>query len=450
MHFKLAVLTYAAATAAWSAIILAALLSEIQACEDTARDAPWSLCSLAGDSEINGYNFTKATKQHVIQISIVLVPMMGGLFQTMLSQFQYKEKWVAAKLAAAEIVKHIFLFRGAVDAYSTAASSQDASPEPEGDDEALSSAAKTRLSRMKFAAKVTSTYSSVLTSLSGEFLQTAPDGDSLVKEGLPEHAWKLLYNRQPTNVSRAKSRRSSCCSCWWCCCCLPRISQRQNRGFAALQAEEENDTEAASYTRLSVHLMDQIPVGDVHRAAGGEYGDDDEEEKEDVTKMDDCLSPMSAEAYFEKRVLMLIHQFETQAPELSAEQSFTNYALILCTFASSVLGALRYSAFIPVVLGFAALLNSIMAHRASSTRLNAINTALAGLRGLEVQYTAMSNMDRRTPSFKRTLCSKAEQLAFDVVKTWAGSAMTFDDSTVIEEDKDEEKKKADAKKKTKP
>ena len=155
--------------------------------------------------------------------------------------------------------------------------------------------------------------------------------------------------------------------------------------------------------------------------------------------MDDCLSVMSAESYFESRVTKLISKYARDSPTLSWEHSCSNVSLLVCGFAASVLGAFHNSSWIPVVLGLAAFLTTIKNYRACDTQLLATNKALSGLHSLEVQYKGMSNMDRRTPSFKRTLFLKTEQLAFEVTKSWVGSvSVSFEGQ---EEEHAEEKAK---------
>jgi len=98
---------------------------------------------------------------------------------------------------------------------------------------------------------------------------------------------------------------------------------------------------------------------------------------------------------------------------------------MFCSFFASILGAFHGSKWIPVALGFAAMLSAFVHIHRANTRLSATNAALAGLRSLEVQYRSSSTMDRRTPAFKQALILRTEQLAMGVTMAWVGAAVAL-------------------------
>ena len=411
LQFKLAALTYVAALAAWTATLLAVLVSELENCGPHPGEGQ-SLCLLAREGTVRG-----------IKAAMVVAPILAGLFQTMLSQFQYRDKWAATTTAAAEIVKHIYLFRGAVACYSAGeAAMQEGEGEKDTDEEQLSSAAKARLVRMKFIKTVTSIYSATSANLRDDFLQSQARGSQkLEPQNLPVYVLQKLYNADCPASKQQKQADSSDCSL--CQCLTRQTAKPQPARHLTVQVGDPDCEED-----LEVQFLDNA----TENSAMVPVDPDDPWEG-----MDDCLAPLTAETYFASRVAKLLEKLDSDLPSLSWEQSCGSFGLLLCSFAASVLGAFHRSIWIPVILGFAALLNVIMNFRASGVRLTATNKALAALRSLEMQYRGMSSMDRRTPDFKRLLIEKTEQHALEVIRTWAGSSpLSFDvqESDAVKED----------------
>merc|ERR1712129_656862 len=129
--------------------------------------------------------------------------------------------------------------------------------------------------------------------------------------------------------------------------------------------------------------------------------------------------------YFNSRVAPLMAKLGQDSPTLTQMHNVLTVSLLICSFTASILAAFHLSKWIPVALGFAAMLTVIMHLHAASARLAATNAALAGLRSLEVQYRACSAMDRRTPAFKHALILRTEQLAMGVTMAWVGTAVAL-------------------------
>jgi len=167
--------------------------------------------------------------------------------------------------------------------------------------------------------------------------------------------------------------------------------------------------------------------------------------------MDDCISQLTAEMYYKCRVQKLLPMFQRDTPSLVFQQDASDITLFLCGFAASLLGAFHASSWIPVVLGFSAMLTMIMTYCGTREQVHATNRALAGITTIDVQWQALSNVDRRTPRFKAAIIGKTEALAFSVVQALAGSvafAAGSDDERTEnfkEEDPKASKTKADKK-----
>ena len=231
LRWKLAALTYAAATLSWLAILLAVLVMELERCQDDSRSS--SLCGVIHAS----WNLS------VLKAVMVILPILAGLFQTMLSQFQFREKWASTKIAAAEIVKQIFLFRGMVGCYSTESrnTKQGAAGEDSDDQETegLSAAALARMVRMKFVNSVTTVNSAVVASLKDDYLRGTAASNNIKPENLQEIVLSLLYQEQ-------RSR-----SFWQQCVCICNCKQTSK----SMKAKPHEDEEA-TYT-----LMDNASDG---------------------------------------------------------------------------------------------------------------------------------------------------------------------------------------------
>lgn len=448
-------LIYVAAILGWVAILAAVLLDKLIFCQEgdsVARilseecrdeDSVVRILSDEGDGKshssrlLPGHPFCDAIKAsnifgdslevgiEVLRILVVIVPVVSGLIATIASRFQFRQKWSAVTLSAAELVRQIYLFRGEVGPYSMQVSSRNGEAEEE-DEEELSPAAKKKQVRMRFVEKIKGICNQVLgVSLSASSVEVQRiSSDRLTASAIPQYVRKALYGEQASRT--------------WCCCLQrkslqkSRITPKASTGGDAQDERTELLSDSGESDARTIEISTQDP-------------------DDPLEGIDDYIGPLVCQTYFETRVQSLLGKYQRDAPRLEVEQDFGDLMLFLCGFCASVLGAFQISSWIPVVLGFSAMLSAIMNYKSSGARLIATNQALAGLYNINVQWQALSNVDRRTPLFKAFVISTTEQHAFNVVQAWAGAASvnlgnaTGDSENLEEKDSKKSQRKEDKK-----
>jgi len=368
-YAKFELLSHLAAFLAWLAILLAVVKEELD---------------------------ERLINTQLIGVAVIALPIISGLITGVITTFSHRDKWAKTKWATAEIIKLIYFFRGEVGTYGAQVLEENSET---ADDSKMSLAARKRESRKHFVKKVTTINSHVMTALQEDSwaLQTGVV-DAIPMQMMPTEVFASLYGHRTTRADSENCFEQCCAAIRDCTgpnrCCCPR----RNRITARVNPQNTSDLEAP--------LLDTSMM---------EAGDDN----------DDCVSPMSAEMYFHARVVPLMKKLAEQSPELSFCHNTLTISVMFCSFFASILGAFHGSKWIPVALGFAAMLSAFVHIHRANTRLSATNAALAGLRSLEVQYRSSSTMDRRTPAFKQALILRTEQLAMGVTMAWVGAAVAL-------------------------
>eukprot|EP00747_Dinoflagellata_sp_TGD_P077720 gnl/TRDRNA2_/TRDRNA2_159719_c0_seq1.p1 gnl/TRDRNA2_/TRDRNA2_159719_c0~~gnl/TRDRNA2_/TRDRNA2_159719_c0_seq1.p1 ORF type:complete len:559 (+),score=82.19 gnl/TRDRNA2_/TRDRNA2_159719_c0_seq1:133-1677(+) len=379
----------------------------------------WDVCSLAHSYQIG---MSLGTMILYLQVAIVVVPVLSGVIVTIASRFQFKEKWAQVKTASAELVRQIYLFRAAVGPYSpTNILGQDTEEEnEEAPGEELSPAAKAKLCRMRFVKRVNDVFQKTMNvSLSDDFLQQGPLTKSgrLSPETLREYVLQALYEESASNTGLLRSWCKVLYRC--CCCCTSRRQEKPKRERSIAAAQGLLDEETADGSREVGNHDDRN--SEVETLVSMTDVADTWDPDDPLDGMDDCISSLTAETYYQSRMLRLMTRFQRDSPGLAAQQDGADIAVFICGFMASLLGAFHTSSWIPVILGFSGMLTTIMTYKGSRSQLHASNFALAELTALNVQWHALSNVDRRTPRFKAMIVEKTEWAAFSVVQAWAGS-----------------------------
>jgi len=306
---------------------------------------------------------------HFLGAIVVMLPIISGSLTGVVTTFSHRDKWARVKWGCAEITKLIYFYRCEVGPYCP----QSAEGENDDDESQMSSAARKREARKHFTDKVSSINSQVMNALQDDHWGVQLGVlDQLALHQLPAAVHSALYGQHQTSTK-------------------PRDTPQQPEGAGSSDVESLR------------HLMDQNTLDET----------------------DDCVSSMSAEMYFESRIMPLIKKLATDSPMLSLMHSMLTVAVLVCSFMASLLGAFHGSKWIPVALGLAAMLSSLMVMHRFNTRCSATNAALAGLRGQEVHFRSSSTMDRRTPAFKQALVQRTEQLALGVTMAWVGAAVAL-------------------------
>lgn len=334
-------LAYLGAILAWVATVSASSLDVGRACDSDAGTGQYRFCSILG----------KTSAQKLLEFLTIVLPAGGALIVTMAARFQFRNKWGQVKMAAANIVQHIYLFRGGVDMYSIAKQGSD--------DEEISQNLAAKMARSKFVSNISAMQSKILSLDSMDL-----DANAKVSESdIPKHLLSSLYGLKIDSGTPAK-------------------------GFAVAEAErllEESDASPSS-------------------------------------NGDDGVSAINAETYHKQRILRLLEAYEVMMPSLTFKTDALRLLIFLLGFIASMLGATHNSSWIPTVVGLTSMLEVLTVCHNMATRQGAMSSAIAVCNTMNLQWSGLTNMDRRTAKFKEFLMVQTEQLALSVVAAWVGQA----------------------------
>lgn len=190
-------------------------------------------------------------------------------------------------------------------------------------------------------------------SLRGDVLDGSSE-NSLSAAAVPVQ--KTLYEQ--------KSEGGRCCVCLTCFACC-RKRQRAAASPASLQQhpaaardlrgqDEEEDVEPGV---TSTPLLAEHSSGDVASETTITRAIEDGE-----FILEDCLSALTAETYFEACLQPLLTLYRNSAPGLAAGNSVVEMVLFALGCVASILGALDKSQVIPIVFAFVALLQALMTY----------------------------------------------------------------------------------------
>jgi len=144
---------------------------------------------------------------------------------------------------------------------------------------------------------------------------------------------------------------------------------------------------------------------------------------------DDGISALTGDAYYELRFNHLKKKYQSELPSCKRSYETFSVVILLGGALSSLLGAFKASSYIPVVVGFGAMLQHIMATQNWSGKLSAMNFALGGMMGTTVQWQSLSSMDKRSPQFKETMITNTEKQHMSVVQAITGMSNLFSGGT---------------------
>lgn len=268
---------------------------------------------------------------------------------------------------------------------------------------------------MRFVRRINDIYGAILsTELKDDLLdQRGASKDKLTVERVSAHVLKTIYR---TTIPGPSALRRYCA-------CTGR--RRTPNGYATVSTDSssrtllhgDQDGEGEEDQQDVQELIPEPSIVSIET-------DSEEDPDHPLHGMDDCLSAITAENYYTSRLLKLSALYKQEAPRLAWEQNVGDIAILGCSFAASLLGAYHSSLWIPIVLGLSALLTTIKAFLGAGSQLVATNMALAGLSAIEVEWSALSSVERRTPRFKELLISFTEQQAVNVIQATIGTGAT--------------------------
>eukprot|EP00747_Dinoflagellata_sp_TGD_P144093 gnl/TRDRNA2_/TRDRNA2_176458_c0_seq3.p1 gnl/TRDRNA2_/TRDRNA2_176458_c0~~gnl/TRDRNA2_/TRDRNA2_176458_c0_seq3.p1 ORF type:complete len:901 (-),score=157.19 gnl/TRDRNA2_/TRDRNA2_176458_c0_seq3:112-2814(-) len=414
------VLTYLCALASFIAIVISIFIEEMKECLDSDLHT-MAICRLAGYL-CAGSHATLAKYNKYMKWAIVFIPIVSALFSTVGSYFMFLENWAIIKLKCAQLVRDIYLFRAGIGPYST----EQPAPTEGGEEENVSPSAMKTMIRKKFVTQITEIFHSVMsTGLKDDTV--TENQQPLTKEDLPDYVMASLYGDSRPRLSIF----AMCCGC---------SGPSRNRG-----------QRVAPGGALGPESTPLTAPGDLESNVTEEEFEGVDAEDDWVGDMDDFVSSITAEVYYDTRVAPLTAQYSKNTPLLSSQQQVGNMIIFLCGFIASMLGAFDHSSLIPIVVGFSSMLTVLMGYHHIRQELGASNVALTTLRRKQVEWAASSNVDRRTPMFKYDLVMTVEEQALAVTQAIVGSVAAGGSSSKEHKkgDKDEDKKekKKDGKKK---
>jgi len=134
---------------------------------------------------------------------------------------------------------------------------------------------------------------------------------------------------------------------------------------------------------------------------------------------DDGLKKLSAIEYIDIRVEAKLREYERKAPRLGYFVMGIKVVMLLCTSASTILGALEIANWIPVAMGTASAFGALAAYLSLEDRMRRVNSALVSIRKLMVWWHGLSVIEKRIPDNKTNLVATMET----IVLTEAGCVL---------------------------
>jgi hypothetical protein len=139
-------------------------------------------------------------------------------------------------------------------------------------------------------------------------------------------------------------------------------------------------------------------------------------------ELDDLITTLSAEAYFNHRTVPELDRLRAQAPYLAMRIQIYDALILFTSLASTVLGALKYKEWIPVTVAVVSFLTTYMQYEGLHTRIGAANTAIGELNALVATWHSLSVVEKRTPSVKNLIVMTTESAILREVRAETSGA----------------------------
>lgn len=120
------------------------------------------------------------------------------------------------------------------------------------------------------------------------------------------------------------------------------------------------------------------------------------------------LSAVGSEEYFELRIGTAKERFEKLAPSLARRLVIYEVLIVVSTLVTTLLAALHLKLWIPVSVGITTVITTFMEYEALSSRLTAVNSAIAELNSFTVEWAGMNVLERRSRLVKQMMVKATE------------------------------------------
>eukprot|EP00929_Paragymnodinium_shiwhaense_P039813 TRINITY_DN20862_c0_g1_i5.p1 TRINITY_DN20862_c0_g1~~TRINITY_DN20862_c0_g1_i5.p1 ORF type:complete len:350 (+),score=71.29 TRINITY_DN20862_c0_g1_i5:563-1612(+) len=132
------------------------------------------------------------------------------------------------------------------------------------------------------------------------------------------------------------------------------------------------------------------------------------------------LNCMSSTAYYNTRVKPLLKMYKKEAPRLARLDKAFTLTVLLLTTAATVISALNYQIWVPLVYGASAFLTTFQIYNGWGARQAAMARAVADLTMLETYWASLTVVDRGLSSTRSYIVKVTEAAVINVCQAETG------------------------------
>lgn len=347
---------------------------------------------------------------------LLIIPITTSVFAAINGKKRYLQKWATLKTAAAQIVAEIYAFRNDVLEYDPQWSSSENEGEDEEDDDHGKEEGGGQTNgdifnpREVFVKRFQEINKYALDSVGETSLKLPPTSKLDFRNAAQKETFKLLLRQYvPAEVLGGHGKRQS-----------KDGSDVANKGrFPWLPRRS---------SKKKNHPVSSIvpSEGDLHEIAV----DDD---FDDISLVDDFVSPMTIETYIECRAKHLLKLLESTAPPLAAKLSNLEMMIIVVGTIGTLLAALDKARWVAITVAAGTSTMNVMQHGMYQQRLASTNSALRELNNNQILMDSLSIVSKRTQEMKGRCVNVVETAILETVSAWTG--MTARPSVQVSEGK---------------
>lgn len=353
----------------------------------------------------------------VVMCGTVLFPACAAVFTAILSHFKYHDNATALSVAAAKIVREIYLFRMRVGDYElmpVVKVGQDTSRENDGP---LSLPVRQDKARKRFTSNIQTITEEVPSGT--DFVSNSKN--SMTPHQLDEHINRALYFSTRWDLwKRAFAQQRKACRCppWrGVRCCPPWRGASCPPGRNARRPPADGG------------CIDVLAFDSPQSSQLAPFLDEDEQAVEHA-------GTLSCAQYFQTRFKSLLDLYQWKSRRVSSIESWCQVLLILLSCLASFFAPVQVlNAWVPLLFAATSLVKTLSSHGNVSPHRQAVAQAVGQLDKIERWWTALSAWDTESSATRNQLVSITESTVLDVVSAHMGVAVpratvsTSDDNT---------------------
>jgi hypothetical protein len=212
----------------------------------------------------------------------------------------------------------------------------------------------------------------------------------------------------------------------------------------------DNSTAQNLFSSRVSQLFTQVLSSEMQQDSFYPHGADEEShgyrrlpdgEEEPQPGVDDGVSDVSGEQYYELRLLPKLQELEKRAPQLSLRRMYYEVTVLVLGLVTTILAALRFKLAIPAIVALSSMVTSFLQYEALQGRLVATNSAIAELTSFTGDWTAMGVLQRRGRLVKSSMVKLTEHAIVRVAAAYtAGAGQASSSHKKTEKEPGEEKK----------